>query len=92
MKKQPRKQNRKSKQKKVMMDELSDMISMEIRSARKECGWTQEELAFKASTSRSYIGTIEIGLRTPSLQLLQHLAKMMGYKLRIELVKGDDYA
>lgn len=45
-----------------------------IRTLRKELGWSQEFLAEKAGVSAPYITQIELGHRTPSLDIVQNIA------------------
>lgn len=44
---------------------------------RKLAGLTQEELAEKVNVSRAYIGYIEQARNTPSLELLEKIAKAL---------------
>jgi len=48
-----------------------------IRAARKNNGWTQEELAEAANLDRSYIGGIERGERNVSILTLCHIARAL---------------
>lgn len=45
-----------------------------VRHFRQELGLTQEELAYKADLARAYIGSLESGLRNPSLETICALA------------------
>ena len=49
-----------------------------VRLLRKRSGLTQEQLAEKLNISTSYLGKIEIGSRTPSIDLLLDLADQFG--------------
>lgn len=49
-----------------------------IRLARKSKSLTQEELAEKAGLSTTYIGRLERGEKTPSVQTLVILAESLG--------------
>ena len=51
---------------------------MDLRLAQ---NLTQEQLAEKASVTQQYIGLLERGERTPSLGMLQRLAKAFGVKI-----------
>ena len=46
-------------------------------SARKDLGWSQEDLAFETDIDRTYISGIERGVRNPSLYMLVKLAKTL---------------
>ena len=49
-----------------------------IRLARKEKGWTQEELADEAEIDRSYIGGVERGERNITFSMLCRIARALG--------------
>ncbi|WP_148613774.1 helix-turn-helix domain-containing protein [Nocardioides rubriscoriae] len=42
---------------------------------RRDRGWTQEDLAERAELHRSYLASIETGVRNPSLDVIVRLAK-----------------
>lgn len=48
-------------------------------------GWTQTELARRTGITRNYLSIIERGMRTPSLETLQAIAKAMNCDLVIKL-------
>ena len=48
-----------------------------VRERRHELGWSQEQLALKASINRTYIASLESGRRNPSLDLIARLAAAM---------------
>lgn len=56
---------------------LPKLLGKRIQKIRKEIGFTQEELAEKVNVSRAYIGYIEQARNTPSLELLQKIAKAL---------------
>jgi transcriptional regulator with XRE-family HTH domain len=49
-----------------------------IRDARKEKGWTQEDLADEAEIDRSYIGGVERGERNVTFSMLCRIARAIG--------------
>ena len=53
------------------------MLGDELRKARLGAGMTQEELAFKADVSRNYISLLELGQKSPTVQLLLRLCKAL---------------
>lgn len=53
--------------------------------ARTKKGLTQKELAQKIGTKQSAIARLESGSINPSLEFLQKIAQVMGYKLTIQL-------
>lgn len=60
---------------------LTKTICKKIRKYRHEAGLTQEELAEKVDVSRVYIGYVEQGRNTPSLEMLGKIAKALKVKL-----------
>ena len=64
----------------------SSFISENIKSLRKKLGWSQEFLAEKTGVSAPYITQIEVGKRTPSLDIVEKLAFALGvdYKTLFE--------
>jgi len=60
---------------------LPKIISKRIKKRRNELGMTQEDLAEKVGVSRVYIGYVEQGRNTPSLEILEKIAKALKIKL-----------
>jgi DNA-binding XRE family transcriptional regulator len=58
-----------------------------VRWRREELGFSQEKLALKAGINRTYIGSLETGMRNPSLDLVARLARALGVDAG-ELVTG----
>ena len=56
-----------------------------LYEARKESHVTQEELAQRINSSKSYISRIERGLITPSVSMFYRIINALG--LRIDIVK-----
>ena len=63
------------------------MAISELISARIKKGITQRELAQKIGTKQSAIARFEAGNVNPSLGFLEKMAKVMGYKINITLLK-----
>ena len=59
-----------------------------VRLLRKRSGQTQEQLAEELNISTSYLGKIELGRRTPSIDLLLDMAEQFGVTVD-ELLRGD---
>ena len=51
-----------------------------IRKFRKEVGMSQEQLALVANIERSYLGAIERGERSPTLDKIASIAKALRIK------------
>jgi transcriptional regulator with XRE-family HTH domain len=56
------------------VDGLRDAIAEVVRRRRKEYGIAQESLADKVGLNRSYVGMIERGRQTPSLDVVFAIA------------------
>lgn len=48
-----------------------------VRQARKDKGWTQEQLAFEAGVKRAYLSEVENGQRNVSLDVVEKLANAL---------------
>ena len=57
---------------------ISQLISARIKS-----NMTQKEVAEKIGTKQSAIARLESGSTNPSLEFLQKIAQVMGYKLTV---------
>lgn len=55
-------------------------LGKELRKARLAAGLTQEELAFKADVSRNYVSLLELGEKSPTVQLLLRICKALDVK------------
>lgn len=60
---------------------LTKTICKRIRKYRHDAGLTQEDLAEKVGVSRVYIGYVEQGRNTPSLEILSKIAKSLKVRL-----------
>jgi len=56
---------------------LPKILSKRIKRRRKELGLTQEEVAHKIGISRVYMGYIEQGRHSPSLEVLEKIARAL---------------
>jgi ribosome-binding protein aMBF1 (putative translation factor) len=61
--------------------ELAEMVYR----ARESAGLTQTELARRMGTTQSAIAAIEAGARTPTVELLERLARACGGRLTIRI-------
>ena len=60
---------------------LTKIICKRIKKFRKDRDLTQEDLAEKVGVSRVYIGYVEQGRNTPSLEILEKIAKALKVKI-----------
>ena len=56
---------------------LPKTLGRKIQRIRKKNNITQEELADKIHVSRAYVGYIEQGRNTPSLEVLEKIARVL---------------
>ncbi|MBQ9538490.1 MAG: helix-turn-helix transcriptional regulator [Treponema sp.] len=61
---------------------IEDVIRDNIKALRKQLGWSQELLAEKTGVSAPYITQIEVGKRTPSLDIVERLALALGVEYK----------
>ena len=61
---------------------IETVIRENIKSLRKKLGWSQEFLAQKTGVSAPYITQIEVGTRTPSLDIVEKLAFALGVEYK----------
>lgn len=71
------------------MATIQNLIGNNLRFFRKARGFTQEHLAQRVQVSPSYIGYLERGEKTPSLDLLHRLAQALGIE-SAQLLQGTE--
>lgn len=59
------------------MSIVSENLGRRIRALRKQNGISQEELAFKASISTTYLGQVERAEKSPTVEVLDKIAKAL---------------
>ena len=62
----------------LQLMELHKLFGQNVRKARKTAGYSQEEFADLAQIARSYISDIERGKYSPSLTVVDRIAKVLG--------------
>jgi transcriptional regulator with XRE-family HTH domain len=62
----------------VNADRLTLAFGLVIRDARLATGWTQEQLAQRAAVHRTYIGDLEHGRKSPTLDVVDAIAGALG--------------
>ena len=60
---------------------LAKALGKRIQKARKSTGMTQEDVAYKIGISRAYMGYIEQGRYSPSLEVLEKIARVLKIKM-----------
>lgn len=56
-------------------------LANHLRQSRLEKGWSQEELAERVGSDRTYISDMERGLRNPSLKTVARLAHALRVRI-----------
>ena len=64
------------------MTKSQKQLGKKIQSRRQELGKTQEEFAESVNISRTHMGHIEQGRKSPSLELLEKIAKNLKIKVK----------
>ncbi len=75
------------------MESIRKVVGKNIRFYRLSKGFTQESLAEKVDVSSTYIGYLERGQKSPSLELISTISKALGIEPALLLTpsdKGDD--
>lgn len=60
---------------------IKEKVGKRIAELRKEVGLTQEQLAIKTNLDRTFIGYIEKGDRSPSVETANKIARALGVKI-----------
>ena len=71
------------------MTSIRRAVGANIRSVRKDTGWSQEKLAIRAKVSSDYMGRLERGEVNVSLETLFRISKALRVSFSV-LVKGLD--
>ena len=59
---------------------LRGVFSANLRKVREKRGLSQEQLAFEAGLHRTYVSSVERGLRNISIDNIERLAKALGVR------------
>jgi transcriptional regulator with XRE-family HTH domain len=62
----------------IPKDEIQKILGQSIRKHRERLDLTQEQLAEKSQTHRTYLADIERGARNPSIETVRRLAHALG--------------
>ena len=63
------------------MATIQEKQGRKIQKLRKMMGYTQEELAEKVRISRTHMGHVEQGRKSPSIKLMDKLARVLKVKV-----------
>ena len=63
------------------MTDLRPLFGARLRELRKRCGFSQEELAGRARVHTTYLSDLERGRQTPTLDLVNRLARALNVTL-----------
>ncbi|GAA3442177.1 helix-turn-helix domain-containing protein [Planomonospora venezuelensis] len=62
---------------------LAYELGKAVRAMREERGWTQSDLARRASMTQSAVARFEAGGTMPTIPLLERLAEALGMRLNV---------
>lgn len=62
-------------------DKISIKIGIKIRLERTKRQWSQEKLAELSNISKNYVGAIERGTSSPTIDMLSQIANAFGMEL-----------
>ena len=61
-----------------MKTDVNIAFGKRVAELRKNAGYSQEQFAFKCDVDRTYIGTIERGEKSPTLNTIEKIASALG--------------
>jgi transcriptional regulator with XRE-family HTH domain len=61
--------------------DIRKKLGARLRKLREAQGWSQEELADRAGLHRTYISSVERGVRNPTITVLAKIAAALGVSL-----------
>ena len=61
-----------------MKNDVNIAFGRRVTELRKKASLSQEQFAFKCGVDRTYIGTIERGEKSPTLNTIAKIAKALG--------------
>jgi transcriptional regulator with XRE-family HTH domain len=70
--------------------DIKQIVGDNVRFIREKRGWVQEDLAINAKISRTYVGQVERGVKSISVEVLARIAKALKVDLAI-LVTKESY-
>jgi transcriptional regulator with XRE-family HTH domain len=73
------------------MSSLRSAFGRTLREVRLELGLSQEKLAQKVKVSRNFLGSVERGESSLSLEVVERIAKAVGMSLSDLMLKVESY-
>ncbi|MFF2909182.1 helix-turn-helix domain-containing protein [Paenibacillus sp. NPDC057934] len=70
------------------MSRISEAVGSQIKVLRQERGISQEKLALIAGVNTSYVGQIERGIRSPTIDMLDKIAQALEVDI-VELFRSE---
>lgn len=58
--------------------DICELLGRNVKRLREAKDWSQEELADAAGLHRTYVSSVERGIRNPTVKILVKLAKPLG--------------
>lgn len=71
-------------------EKISVVAARVFKQARREMGFTQQEIAEASGVKRPNIARLESGKHSPTIDMLQRVAQSMGMDMEIHLVERKD--
>ncbi|TFE02407.1 helix-turn-helix domain-containing protein [Jeotgalibacillus salarius] len=68
------------------------VIAAQIKSARKQAGLSQQQLADQAGIPKSTVGRIEAGITSPKVDTLFRLSRVLNTQFIIDGTINDDFS
>lgn len=69
---------------------IHQTLGQNVKHFRKAKKWSQEELAERTGLHRTYVSGIERGIRNPTLQIVESLAKALNTTTARLMRNGDN--
>ena len=61
-----------------MKTDVNIAFGKRVAKLRKDAGYSQEQFAFKCNVDRTYIGVVERGEKSPTLNTIEKIARALG--------------
>lgn len=61
-----------------MENDVNKVFGKRVAELRKKAGYSQEQFAFKCGVDRTYVGVVERGEKSPTLNTIEKIAYALG--------------